>query len=225
MTMTTNPLYSKSVGEIAAQLPGAPGVFRRFDISFCCHGDSSLAEAAKRNNHALEAVIKALDALDPSAAPEVPQETGALIDHIQTRFHDVHRQQIPELIELSSKVERVHASKPGVPAGLTEVLEKIQGEMEEHMREEEEILFPAMRNAAANPIAVEIGNYRQDHEDTGRLLDEIARLTDSYTPPAHACRSWQALYKGAEQFRADLTEHIHLENNILFPRFEATTAA
>lgn len=225
MTMTTNPLYSKSVGEIAAQLPGAPGVFRRFDISFCCHGDSSLAEAAKRNNHALEAVIKALDALDPSAAPEVPQETGALIDHIQTRFHDVHRQQIPELIELSSKVERVHASKPGVPAGLTEVLEKIQGEMEEHMREEEEVLFPAMRNAAANPIAVEIGNYRQDHEDTGRLLDEIARLTDSYTPPAHACRSWQALYKGAEQFRADLTEHIHLENNILFPRFEATTAA
>lgn len=225
MTMTTNPLYSKSVGEIAAQLPGAPGVFRRFDISFCCHGDSSLAEAAKRNNHALEAVIKALDALDPSAAPEVPQETGALIDHIQTRFHDVHRQQIPELIELSSKVERVHASKPGVPAGLTEVLEKIQGEMEEHMREEEEVLFPAMRNAAANPIAVEIGNYRQDHEDTGRLLDEIARLTDSYTPPAHACRSWQALYKGAEQFRADLTEHIHLENNILFPRFEATTTA
>ena len=225
MTKTTNPLFTKSVGEIAAQLPGAPGVFRRFDISFCCHGDSSLAEAAKRNNHELETVIAALDALDPTADPEVPQETGALIDHIQTRYHNVHRQQIPDLIELSSKVERVHANKPGVPAGLTEVLEKIRGEMEEHMKEEEEVLFPAMRNSAANPFAVEIGDYRQDHEDTGALLDEIARLTNSYTPPPHACRSWQALYKEAEQFRADMTEHIHLENNILFPRFEATTAA
>ncbi len=225
MTTTTNPLYTRSVGEIAAQLPGAPGVFRRFDISFCCHGDSSLAEAAQRNNHELEKVIEALDALDPSAAPEAPQETGALIDHIQTRYHNVHRQQIPELIELSSKVERVHANKPDVPAGLAEVLEQIRGEMEDHMREEEEVLFPAMRNSAADPIAVEIGDYRQDHENTGTLLDEIARLTNSYTPPPHACRSWQALYKGAEQFRADMTEHIHLENNVLFPRFEATTPA
>lgn len=225
MTTTINPLFTKSVGEIAAQLPGAPGVFRQFDISFCCHGDSSLAEAAKRNNHELATVIAALDALDPTAAPEVPQETGALIDHIQIRYHDVHRQQIPDLIELSSKVERVHANKPDVPAGLTEVLKKIQEEMAVHMKEEEEVLFPAMRKSAANRIAVEIGDYRQDHEDTGALLDEIARLTNSYTPPPHACRTWQALYKGAEQFRADMTEHIHLENNILFPRFEAATAA
>ena len=77
---------------------------------------------------------------------------------------------------MSSKVERVHANKPDVPAGLTEVLNKIQEEMAVHMKEEEEVLFPAMRNSAANRIAVEIGDYRQDHEDTGALLDEIARV-------------------------------------------------
>ena len=82
-------------------------------------------------------MIAALDALDPTAAPEVPQETGALIDHIQIRYHDVHRQQIPDLIELSSKVERVHANKPDVPAGLTEVLNKIEEEMAVHMKDEE----------------------------------------------------------------------------------------
>lgn len=220
MTTTTNPLYALSVGEIAAQLPGAPGVFRRFDISFCCHGDSSLAEAAARNNHDLKTLIEALDALDPAAAPEAPQETGALIDHIQTRYHEVHRQQLPELIEMSSRVEAVHADKPNVPAGLTDLLMQLGAEMETHMKEEELTLFPAMRNSTAEQLAGQIGDFRHDHDNHGTLLDQIARLTDNYTPPAHACRTWQALYKGTEQFRADLTEHIHLENNILFPRFE-----
>lgn len=220
MTETTNPLYALSVGEIAARLPGAPGVFRRFDISFCCHGDSSLADAAQRNNLSLEKVIEALDALDPAAAPEAPQETGALIDHIQTRYHNVHRQQIPELIELSNKVEAVHANKPNVPTGLAEILKQIWGEMEVHMKKEELILFPAMRRSTTDQMAPEIESFRHDHDDHGTLLDRIAQLTDNYTAPEHACRSWQALYTGAAQFRADLTEHVHLENNILFPRFE-----
>lgn len=222
MTNISHPFDAKSVGEIAAELPGAPGVFRRFGISFCCQGDASLAEAAERGNHDLAELQEALNDLDPDAAPEAPQETGELIDHIQTRYHDVHRQQIPELIELSSKVESVHAGKPNVPAGLAQIFEQIRGEMEVHMKKEELILFPAMRKPASDKMADQLGDFRHDHDEHGELLDQIARLTNNYTPPENACRTWQALYRGAEQFRTDLTEHIHLENNILFPRFEAS---
>lgn len=217
----TNPLLALSVGEIAARLPGAPAVFRRFDISFCCHGESSLAEAAKRGDHDLEQLKAALDALDPNAAPEAPLETGALIDHIQTRYHDVHRRQIPELIELSSRVETVHANKPGVPAGLAGLLKRIRGDMEVHMKKEELLFFPAMRRAARDRRPQKLQDLRHDHDDHGAMLDEIAFLTGNYSPPRDACRTWQALYAGAAQFRTDLTQHIHLENNILFPRFEA----
>jgi len=221
MTQTTT-LHDRTVGQIAAQLPGASGVFRRFGIDFCCHGDVPLAEAANRRNLDLGALETALSALDPAAAPDAPQDTGALIDHIQTRYHATHRQQIPELIELSRKVEAVHANHPEVPRGLSDALHRIWGELEVHMKKEELVLFPAMRRQAADRLAVPISEMRHDHDDHGAFLDQVAQLTHDYTPPQDACRSWQALYAGAAQLKADLMEHIHLENNVLFPRFETT---
>lgn len=220
MTRTTDIQYDQSVGEIAAQLPGASAVFRRFGIDFCCHGDVSLAQAARQRDLDPVQVQTALDALDPSAAPEAPRETAALIDHIQTRYHDVHRRQIPELMALSRKVESVHADHPKAPTGLAEALQQIWGELEVHMKKEELTLFPAMRKQAAGHLDAPIGDLRHDHAAHGVFLDRVAELTDDYTLPPEACRSWQALYADAAQLKADLMEHIHLENNVLFPRFE-----
>lgn len=107
-----------------------------------------------------------------------------------------------------------------MPAGLAETLKQIWCEMEVHMEKEELLLFPAMRRQATDRITPPIREFRHDHNDHATFLDQIARLTDEYTLPEDACRSWQALYTGAAQFRADLMEHIHLENNVLFPRFE-----
>ncbi|MCB1992368.1 MAG: iron-sulfur cluster repair protein YtfE [Geminicoccaceae bacterium] len=221
MTPTTQAPHDRPVGEIAARLPGASGVFRQYGIDFCCHGDVPLQQAATSRGLDPRVVLEALNALDPAAAPLAPEETGALIDHIQTRYHDVHRRQIPELIELSSKVELVHLTHPDVPTGLADALERILGELEVHMKKEELILFPAMRRQAAARLATPIGVMRHNHDSHGRFLEEMARLTDDCVPPQGACRSWQALYAGAAQLRADLMEHIHLENNVLFPRFEA----
>lgn len=223
MPWTTFPLHDRTVGEIAARLAGASGVFRRFGIDFCCHGDVPLAEAAARRHLYPAAIEAALGELDPLAVPDAPPETGALIDHIQTRYHQVHRRQIPELIALSRKVEAVHADHPDVPRGLAEVLHRIQGELEVHMKKEELILFPAMRRQAADRIAAPIAEMRHDHDDHGAFLAELARLTHDHTVPKDACRSWQALYAGTAQLQADLMEHIHLENNVLFPRFDAGT--
>lgn len=221
MTETAQKWHDRRVGEIAAHLPGASAVFRRFGIDFCCQGHALLTDAVQHRNLDLEQVEGALERLDPAAAPVAPQETVALIAHIQSRYHDVHRQQIPELIELSRKVEAVHVNHPQVPAGLAEILQRVRGELEVHMKKEELMLFPLMRRQAEAPFSEPIRQMRHDHDEHAAFLDHVARLTDDLTPPEDACASWQALYAGLAQFETDLVEHIHLENNILFPRFEA----
>lgn len=220
MTERAHPLHDRSVGEIAARLSGASSIFRQFGIDFCCQGHVMLKDAANHRSFDLDELETALDALDPAAPQPVPQETDALIDHIQTCYHDVHRQQLPELIALSRKVETVHVNHPNVPAGLAETLQHIWGELEVHMKKEELKVFPAMRRQGADPLFGPIREMRHDHNGHAAFLDQIGRLTDDCTPPRDACRSWQALYAGVAQFRADLIEHVHLENNVLFPRFE-----
>lgn len=153
---------------------------------------------------------------------ELPTETAELIDHILERYHESHRRQLPELIQFSRRVEQVHAGKPGVPAGLADILQQALGELEVHMRKEELMIFPAMRRTDMErtldgPTAM----LRDDHDDQQQMLERIAALTDDFTPPEGACGTWRALYAGAAEFARDLVEHIEIENNILFPRFES----
>lgn len=220
LVKATQPLKDRKVGEIAVDLPGATNVFRKFGIDFCCHGDVSLDEAAKRRDVDIDALAAELSALDAAQPGALPEDSGVLIDHILTRYHEVHRHQIPELIAMSCKVEQVHADKPGVPAGLADLLQQALGELEAHMRKEELILFPAMRGWGAGRLDGPITQMRHEHVDHGELLERIDELTSSFSPPDGACGTWRALYANAAQFRDDLIEHIHIENNILFPRFE-----
>jgi regulator of cell morphogenesis and NO signaling len=147
-------------------------------------------------------------------------DAAELTRHIETRYHARHREQLPALADLSEKVETVHYGDEDVPQGLSEILRRMTGEMEVHMKTEELILFPAIRKGGGpgieNPIAV----MRADHDDHDREIAEIRRLTGNLTPPEGACRSWMSLYAGLEEFVADLEEHIRLENEVLFPQFE-----
>lgn len=222
---TLQPLRERNVGEIAANLAGATGVFRRYGIDFCCHGDIPLDRAAESGGIAIAAIEEALSALNGGRPADLPDDTAELIDHIVARYHDVHRRQVPELIILSRKVEHVHAGKPGVPAGLADMLEKASGELGLHMRKEELMLFPAMRRAGSGPLDAPIAQMRDDHIDHGAVLERMAELTGNFVVPEGGCGTWRALYAGAAQFRDDLIEHIHIENNILFPRFESRAAA
>ncbi len=224
-TETMEPLSQRNVGEIAANMAGATSVFRRLGIDFCCHGDMRLDEAARRRGIDVALVADELSRLDETQSLALPEDTGALIDHICTRYHEVHRQQMPELITLSRRVEQVHAGKPGVPAGLADLLQQALGELEVHMRKEELILFPAMRRQGTGPLDGPISHMRDDHVDHGEVLERVVKLTDDFTRPEGACGTWRALYAGASQLRDDLIEHIHIENNILFPRFEIASTA
>lgn len=211
-----------TVGEIAATLPGATAVFRKYGLDFCCKGNIALADSARQRGVDLAEVEQALASLDASsAAVTAPTETSALIAHIRSRYHEVHRQELPELIKLAHKVEKVHADHAKAPLGLAALLERMARELELHMMKEEVMLFPAMVEVPAAMLAAPIACMRHEHEDHGAHLQRLEAITERFTVPAGACRSWQALYAGAYKFADDLMEHIHLENNILFPRFYA----
>lgn len=213
----------RSVGEIAAQLPGATAVLRRYKFDFCCGGAESLAQAAAAQGIAIEeveAALRALHSVDnaiPSAKPPV------LIDYILQNYHEVHRLQLPELIYLAKRVEAVHRQNPAVPAGLAAMLQKMSEELDAHMLKEERILFPLMRTGRNPMIGQPIARMRQEHEGHGEHIRALKTLTHDCTLPPGACATWEALYAGMQKFIDDLMDHIHLENNVLFPQFAGAT--
>lgn len=124
------------------------------------------------------------------------------------------------LADLAAKVEMVHGGDEDVPAGLSDLLRRMIGELEVHMKKEELILFPAMRNGGGTGIEHPIAAMRADHDDHDREVAEIRRLTRGPTLPDGACRSWTVLYAELDEFLGDLAEHMRLENEVLFPMFE-----
>jgi regulator of cell morphogenesis and NO signaling len=218
-------LWERTVGDIAATVPGATAVFRKFRIDFCCNGDLTLDAAADRRGIDDYELVRALDALDTDnagAPAPAAMSSDELIDHIQDCYHEAHRRALPELIALSRKVEAVHREHPSVPAGLSDALRQMQSELEQHMTKEEAMLFPAMRQWASGRFEIPFAQLRHEHDDQGTALRLLESLTGDFTPPEGACRSWQALYVGTARFAEELMEHIHLENNVLFPRFAGT---
>lgn len=215
----------QTLGQIAVQLPGATAIFRRLKLDFCCGGQVSLREAAASKGLDLPAVLNELSQLQRPSALPAAGEPGALIDHILARYHEVHRAQLPELVRMARRVEAVHREHPDVPAGLADFLEHMEQELLSHMMKEEQVLFPMLK-AGGNPFVVQpIGMMRHEHVDHGVALEKLAALTHDATPPAESCNTWRALYAGIAQLGDDLINHIHLENNVLFPQFEAATEA
>jgi regulator of cell morphogenesis and NO signaling len=212
-------LAAATLGEIAVRLPGATAVFRRHGLDFCCGGDAVLSEAVRAPGAPLEQIVAELEALDSAAQPDHPREPNALIDHILERYHEVHRRELPELIRLAEKVERVHGGHPLVPAGLAAHLRMMADELGMHMQKEEAVLFPMMRMPAEPMIAHPIARMRIEHDDHGERLREMEDLTRNHVVPEGACNSWRALYAGTRKLADDLMQHIHLENNVLFPQF------
>ncbi len=215
----------QAIGQIAVQLPGATAVFRRLKLDFCCGGQISLRQAATEKALNLNAVLAELSALQrPDTLPDVV-EPGALIDHILSRYHEVHRQQLPELIRMARRVEAVHRDHPQVPKGLGDFLETLEAELLSHMQKEEMILFPMMKGGGSAMAVHPIAMMRSEHVEHGLNLDRLLAMTQNAVPPQEACNTWCALYAGIAQLNDDLINHIHLENNVLFPQFDGTQAA
>lgn len=218
--MNATDFASRTLADIACTLPGATALFRAEKLDFCCGGQVPLADAMAARQKDPAPLIASLEALAAQARPvDEPQDVDGMIDMILERFHETHRREIPELLRMARRVEAVHRDNPEVPAGLADMLERIGAELESHMQKEEQVLFPMMRKGGHPMIAGPISVMLSEHDDHGENLRALEAITDDFTPPADACTTWRALYAGARKLTDDVMEHIHTENNKLFPRF------
>lgn len=211
------------VGKIAASRPESIGVFARRGIDFCCGGEKSLAAACRERGLEPAQVLEEIGSVpQPQAASMKAWERAPiseLLDHIVSEYHVPLHRDLMELIGLASRVLLAHGSNDFDRLdALRGTIVELAGELDAHMRKEEEVLFPWIRQGngrtAGNPIRV----MNREHEDAAAMLARIRRLTDDFDPPGYACPATRALWEALERLDADLKEHIHLENNILFPR-------
>ncbi|UTJ47056.1 iron-sulfur cluster repair protein YtfE [Atlantibacter subterranea] len=208
------------LGELALTIPRASALFRKYNLDFCCGGKQTLLRAATRQELDLDAIEAGLTALadEPLEKEWRTAPLAEIIDHIIVRYHDRHREQLPELIYQATKVERVHADKPNVPKGLTKYLTMLHEELSSHMMKEEQILFPMIKQGMGSHATGPITVMESEHDEAGELLEVIKHTTNNVTPPPEACTTWKAMYNGINELIDDLMNHISLENNVLFPR-------
>lgn len=161
----------------------------------------------------------------------VPTDVGsmapdALTDYIVSRFHASHREQLPELIRLARRVEHVHAGHARCPEGLADILEAHLQELESHMLKEEQVLFPMLARNMNGPARGPISVMMFEHEQHFDAVERIHRLTHDLILPEGACNTWRTLYEGLGIYAQELTQHIQVENDVLFAKAsQAVTGA
>ncbi len=211
-----------TLADLAVTQAGASRVFYKHGLDFCCHGNISLKETCDRKGIDFENMIEEIRAEERWADDtfdrwdEKPLED--LLDHILDHFHGTHRQDLPRMIEMAEKVETIHGNKPDCPHGLTDRLREFAAELERHMQKEEQILFPMIRDGRGALAIMPIHVMEQEHEGVGEMLLSVRKLAHDFIAPEGACATWRALYSGLADFEEELMQHIHLENNVLFPR-------
>lgn len=221
------------VRDLVLERPQAVGVFESFGIDYCCGGDQTLASACKVVRRSVEEVTAALDRCEPV----LPQEDWRnkslteLAQYIVEKHHAFTRAEINRFAQLLAKVVSAHGQDHPELVRVQTAFASLAEELREHMRKEEELLFPyiaqmeeaarmkkrapePMFGSVQNPVAVMI----MEHEASGQALDRIREATSGYSVPSDGGANYRSLYEALPLFAADLHQHIHLENNILFPR-------
>jgi regulator of cell morphogenesis and NO signaling len=230
-TPDSPPTTTVTVADLVTANPAAARVFERHEIDFCCHGQRPLDEACAEagvDPEEVRAELAALAEQSPaSAAPVVGDDVAALIGHIVTTHHRYLRRELPRLHELMTKVVAAHGTNHPEVHDLAATLTTITADLLPHLLKEERVLFPLVIEllGAVEPTSFHCGSIlnpvtvmEREHDDVGDLLSTMRRQTDAYTPPTDACPTWRALLAGLEELETDVHLHVHLENNVLFPK-------
>ncbi|MEO8434619.1 MAG: iron-sulfur cluster repair di-iron protein [Pyrinomonadaceae bacterium] len=231
-----NSLATKTVRELALEIPGATRVFEKMGIDYCCGGERSLADACTIAGVTFADAQKSLELTNAATADSDERDFQKttlveLIDHIEAKHHSFTRLEIGRLKALLEKVCLAHGENHPELLRINLLFRELGADLETHMTKEEQVLFPyVIRMEAAakqqiplfRPPFVTIANpvrmMMLEHDRAGELLKEIRALSSNYIPPADGCLSYQTLYTALAALEKDLHQHIHLENNILFPR-------
>lgn len=228
---------SMTVKKLALTIPNAARVFEKARIDYCCGGSRSLAQACARAGVEVEDICRLL-AEERVKATERGESANFqsmsltdLANYIVEKHHVFTQQETVRLVALLEKVCLAHADSHSELLQVQTAFFTLQSDLDQHMFKEEQVLFPYIKHLEAarlnyqptprppfvtmrNPLAV----MTLEHDAAGDVLREIRKLSKNFAVPADACPSYQTLYAALEEFEVDLHQHIHLENNILFPR-------
>jgi regulator of cell morphogenesis and NO signaling len=231
-----------TIGQMVANNFRAAEVFRKYGIDFCCKGGRTLKEVCRDKNldtDTLEQELYAKTLAGPAISEDNYQamELDELADHIVNVHHSYVRESIPSMLTFLHKIHKVHGARHPELAEVFELFSECSRELTHHMVKEEGILFPAIRKMSqavrnglqvqpfffgelANPITM----MEKEHSTEGDRFFRIAEITGNFAPPADGCTTYQVAFKKLEEFQNDLFTHIHLENNLLFPKALAMEA-
>lgn len=227
---------TRTVGELVAERPSRSRVFQQFGLDFCCGGGKTVQEAAAAAGIDPDTIVARLREADQEPGdpgivwPE--RSMTELIDHIEERHHTYLKQELPRLQTMADKVARVHGEKHPAMVEVASLFGSVRAELEQHLAKEEQILFPVLRRMEAEgdafpmrgSIEPPVQCMESEHDDAGQALDRFKQLTSDFTPPEGACNTFRALLDGLKTFDGDMREHVHKENNILFPKARTAEA-
>lgn len=224
-------MIEKKVGNLVATDYRYADVFKKYGIDFCCGGGISIAKACKKNNIDSQELIEDLEritSLRETSDDIINWELEKLIDHIVDVHHSYVKDNLPLLHAYAEKVANVHGDRHPELIEIYYKFLELKLDLISHLSKEENILFPYIKTLVAkgketvrppfgsvqNPIAMMV----EEHDMAGEIMKQIAGLSNNYQPPADACTTYKVLFNKLEDFEKDLHRHVHLENNILFPK-------
>lgn len=228
---------TKTVREFAVENPNATRIFESLGIDYCCGGHKPLTDACAAANVSLDEVLTRLEQAEVQAARNSEyrdwqkEAVSTLIDHIVSTHHAYVKSETPRIQQLLAKVVSVHGQNHPEVLRVQEIFAALAQELASHLMKEEQILFPyllqmdaAQGRGASTPsscfgtVQNPIRMMMFEHDSAGDALRDLREVTSNYAAPADACITYKTLYQAIEAFEKDLHQHIHLENNILFPR-------
>jgi len=226
------------VAAIARDNPSTVRVFQRHQIDFCCGGGRPLATVCAEQGLAVDELVAELDAAGKRDDDEDDWNHAPLSElaqHIVRRYHGALRRELPLLSELAAKVADRHGDRHPELIEIRRHFEALRRELFEHMGKEEQVLFPFIEllerradgeadGARVPPLNGPIAAMEDDHDRVAWTLARLRGLSEEFTPPPSACNSYRGLYQGLADLEADTHVHIHLENNVLFPRAQELSA-
>lgn len=222
---------NQNIGELVAADYRTAQVFKNHNIDFCCHGNRSIEEASAEKNLNSETLleeIKNVQATKNSGTDFRSWPLDLLADYVEKKHHRYVEQQIPVLKEYLEKINQVHRANHPELKEIQNLFNETGAELSAHMKKEELILFPLIRKLVVrgakneNPepgpsVSGPVKKMMEEHDSEGERFQKISEISDNYTPPTDACNTYRTTFALLKEFEDDLHEHIHLENNILFP--------
>jgi len=207
--------------DLARTVPAASRVFHRYRLDFCCGGARPLGDVCAERGLDADTVLAQIESESRQQVDGFTRwderSPGELVQHILETYHAPLRPEIARLRDMALKVESVHAEKQSCPRGLAAHIEQMAQAVDDHLTKEEQILFPMILTGNHGHVRMPIQVMLQEHDDHADALRRTRALTQDLVAPEEACTTWRALYLGLEQLERDLMDHIHLENNVLFP--------